>query len=297
LRFAACLEEHFPHPVGRAVVHAAEQRNLKHGEEHAEVEFVVAHGIATRLRGERMLVGSRHFIVEDEGIVPTRKQEEAVRKQAEQGRSVLYLAVGGTLAGIIAVEDMLRPGMPELVEALRRDGFRRIIMLTGDEFATAETVARRAGIDEVRARLLPEEKARFVADLQREGARVLMLGDGMNDAPALSAASVGMALTHGADTAKEIADIVLMRGDPSDVLQARGIAGLALERIRSNFHLSLFWNSLFLAAALGGLLSPGVSAMFHNACTAALAVRSMTPLLPDDPPPDECNVPQEENRS
>ncbi|MDR1856954.1 MAG: heavy metal translocating P-type ATPase [Desulfovibrio sp.] len=281
LRLSACIEEHFPHPVGRAIVRAAERKALNHREEHADVEFVVAHGIATRLRGDRVIIGSRHFLVEDEGVVPGKSQEAAIRKQTAQGRSVLYLAVGGRLVGIIAVEDKLRPGMREFVEKLRETGFRRIIMLTGDEEATARAVAGQAGIHEYMAKLLPEDKARQVAALRKEGCHTLMMGDGVNDAPALSAADVGVALGQGADVTREIADVVLTRGEPADLLPAREIARLALERIRRNFHASVAWNACFLTAATIGLLRPGLSALFHNACTAALAVASMQPLLQD----------------
>jgi Cu2+-exporting ATPase len=285
LRLAACLEEHFPHPVGQAVVYASERKKLQHREEHAEVEFIVAHGIASKLRGKRVLIGSEHFIVEDSGIALTHAQQTTVRQQAAQGRSLLYLAVGEALAGIIAIEDKLRPGMPDLIAALRNDGFERVIMLPGDGPMTAEAVAGQAGISEFKARLLPEQKAQFVAQLQAEGATVLMLGDGVNDAPALSAADAGAALTHGADLTKEVADIVLTRGDPADILLARTLARLTLARIRCNFRKTLIFNSVFLAGGLSGVLSPGVSAFLHNACTAALAIQSMTPLLPE--PSDE----------
>ena len=281
LRLAACLEEHFPHPIGQAVVYASEQKNLRHLEEHAKVEFIVAHGIATKLHGERVLIGSEHFVVEDSGLELTPEQKEAARRQTGQGRSVLYLAVAETLAGIIAIEDKMRPGMPQLIAALRGDGFKRIIMLTGDSHLTAEAVARQAGIQEFKARLLPEQKAQFVARLQAEGATVLMLGDGINDAPALAAANAGVALTHGADMAKEVADIVLTHGNPADILPARMLARQTLARIRKNFHISLALNSLFLAGGLSGILSPGLSAFLHNASTATLAVHSMTPLLPE----------------
>jgi Cu2+-exporting ATPase len=214
--------------------------------------------------------------------MPTTHQEEAIHRQANLGRTVCYLAIGGTLAGILAVEDRLRPGVPDLVARLREDGFTRILMLTGDEPVTAAAVARQAGIDEFRARLLPEDKASIITSLQTEGCRILMMGDGINDAPALSAASIGVALQHGADMTREIADIVLVRGDPADVLMARRIARLALERIRHNFLTSVCWNACFLSAALAGLLPPVLSALCHNACTAALAVRSMQPLLPQD---------------
>ena len=295
LRLAACLEEHFLHPVGQAVVHAAERKNLKHKEEHAKVEFVVAHGITSQLRGKRVLIGSEHFIVEDQHIPVTPEQRDAITDQAGQGRSILYLAVGNALAGIIAIEDRLRPGMPSLINDLRTDGFSRIIMLTGDGPLTAQAIAHQAGIAEFKATLLPEEKAEYIAQLQAQGRRVLMVGDGVNDAPALSTADVGAALKHGADMTKEVADMVLTNGNPADILMARKLAKLAIARIQGNFHKSVAWNSLFLAGGLLGVLRPGVSALLHNASTAVLAVQSMLPLLPE-PQENACIEPTEVNK-
>jgi Cu2+-exporting ATPase len=282
LRLAACLEEHFPHPVGRAVVKAAERKGLKHLEEHAKVEFIVAHGLASRLRDEQALIGSEHFVVEDMGIVLTAKQKKVAKERAERGESLLYLATGKSLTGLIVIRDNVRPGMPEFIAKLRQTGLKRIVMLTGDGETTAAAVARQTGVAEFRARLLPEQKAEYIADLQAKGARVLMMGDGINDAPALSTADVGVALKSGTDLTREVADVVLTRGNPADVLPALMLAEMSMRRIRSNFYLSVGWNSLFLAAALGGILSPGISAFLHNASTAALAVRSMTPFLPGE---------------
>ncbi len=279
LRLAACLEEHFVHPVGQAVVRAAEAEGLKHREEHAKVEFVVAHGIASRWRGQRVLIGSGHFVLEDEGISATSEQRSIIDSQAAMGRSVLYLAVGGELAGIILIEDNMRKDAPAMVEALREDGIRRVIMLTGDGELTARGIAERAGIAEYRSRLLPEDKAAFVASLKNEGHKVIMVGDGINDSPALSAADVGVAMAEGADMAREVADIVLVNGELSGILLARKVARIALARVRSNFRASLLWNSLFLLGGLTGLLRPGLSALLHNATTAAIAVSSVRPML------------------
>ncbi|MDR0827704.1 MAG: heavy metal translocating P-type ATPase [Desulfovibrio sp.] len=279
LRLAACLEEHFPHPVGRAVVRAAEKEGLKHQEEHAELEYVVAHGIASQWRGKRVLIGSDHFVLEDEGIPISPEQERHVAAESAQGRSILYLAVGGSLAGILSVEDTLRPEAAEIVRALRADGIRRVIMLTGDGELTAASIAAEAGIDEYRARLLPADKAAFVADLKKRGFKVLMVGDGINDSQALSAADAGVSLSGGADLAREVANIVLTDGNLAGLPVARILSRRAITRIRRNFYTSLFWNSIFLAGGLLGLLTPGISALLHNATTTAVAVNTLRPLL------------------
>jgi Cu2+-exporting ATPase len=285
LRLAACLEEHFVHPVGQAVVRAAEAENLQHREEHAQVEFVMAHGIASRWRDQRVLIGSRHFVIEDEHIVLSPEHQELIRQEADKGRSVLYLAIGPELAGLLFVEDALREEAAAVVAALRADGIRHIVMLTGDDPLTAQNIAQRAGIGEFRAAMLPEGKAAFVEELKGRGYTVLMVGDGINDSPALAVADVGAAMGEGADLAREVADIVLTRGELGDLLRARHIARQALERVRKNFLASLAWNSLFLAGGLLGVLGPGVSALLHNATTTAIALSSLNRYLPqrDDP--------------
>ena len=280
LRLAACLEEHFVHPVGQAVVRAAEAEGLKHREEHTQVEFIVAHGIASRWRDQRVIIGSDHFVLEDEGIPITSEQQAVVETESARGRSVLYLAIGEALAGLLLIEDSIREETRTVVEALRQDGVKRVIMLTGDGELTAASIAARAGIGQYRARLLPEAKAAFVASLKKRGHKVMMVGDGINDSPALSASHVGVAMAEGADMAREVADVVLVNGRLEGLLLARRLSRLALSRVRSNFHTSLLWNSLFLAGGLLGLLRPGLSALLHNATTAAIAVNSVRPFLP-----------------
>ncbi len=280
LRLAACLEEHFPHPMGQAVVRAAEAEHLRHREEHTKVDFLVAHGIASTWRGQRVLIGSGHFVLEDEKIAITPEQEQIARAEAAKGHSLIYLAIGGELAGILLIEDKIREETPVVVEALRRDGIKRVIMLTGDCELTAASIAARAGLDEFRARMLPEEKAAFVESLRNEGRKIIMVGDGINDSPALSAADVGVAMAGGADMAREVADIVLMNERLEGLLIAREISRLALGRVRKNFHTSLIWNSIFLMGGLMGILNPGLSAFLHNASTSAIAVHSIQPLLP-----------------
>ncbi|MDR1359749.1 MAG: heavy metal translocating P-type ATPase [Deltaproteobacteria bacterium] len=283
LRLAACLEEHFPHPVGQSVARAAEKRGLKHREEHARMDYVVAHGIASRWREQRVLIGSEHFVLEDEGAGLSPEQAESIRQRTSKGLSALYLAVGGETAGVLFIEDSIREEAAEVVRALRRDGIKRIVMLTGDGLETASGIAARAGITEYRAHLLPEDKARFIAECKRQGHIVLMVGDGINDSPALSEADVGLAMAEGADMAREIADIVLTNGRLSGILMIRELSRQVLSRVRGNFRASLLWNSLFLIGGLLGVLTPGTSALMHNATTAAIAVRSVRPFLPPDP--------------
>jgi Cu2+-exporting ATPase len=279
LRLAACLEEHFAHPVGQAIVRASDEEGLKHREEHTEVEFIVAHGIASRWRGQRVIIGSAHFVLEDENVSLNDKQRALVDEETAKGRSALYLAVDGELAGLFFIEDTLREDAADVVQALRRDGVKRIIMLSGDGERTVRSIAARVGIDEYRARMLPEEKAHFVAELKRQGHRVAMVGDGINDSPALSAADVGIAMAEGADIAREVADIVLVNGELQGLLLARRLSRIALRRMRSGFTHSLFWNSVFLMGGLTGLLTPGISALLHNATTAAIAVSSVRPMI------------------
>ena len=279
LRLAACLEEHFPHPVARAVVRKAQEENLQHEEEHARVEYVVAHGVASTLYGKKVRVGSRHYIEHDEGVslAPLR---EVLETQTRQGRSLLYLAVNGELAGIIAIEDPLRPEAPAVLEQLREDGLRRILMLTGDDERTARAVAARLGIGEFRAQVLPTEKSDVINELNAQGCKVLMVGDGINDAPALSAAHVGLAMCDGADLAREVANVLLTRPSLAGVLTARRLGRATLNRIRANCAAAMSLNSLFLLGGLFMLLPPGLSALLHNLTTLGITLNAMRPHLP-----------------
>lgn len=279
LRLSACLEEHFPHPVARAVVHGAEKRNLRHAEEHTEVEYVVAHGIASQWRGKRVLLGSRHYISQDEGV-DVGPMEAHVAGLSRRGYSLLYLAVDGKMAGIIAMEDPLRPESPALVRRLREMGVSHVLMLTGDDERTASAVAAGLGITEYRAQVLPEDKARVVSELRQEGRTVLMLGDGINDSPALSAADVGVTLRDGADLAREVADVVLMGGSLRELVTALELGRAAMERIRFNFMLTMALNSAFLFGGLAGVLRPGASAVLHNLTTLGVSLNAMRPALP-----------------
>lgn len=279
LRLSACLEEHFPHPVARAVVHGAEERNLHHAEEHTEVEYVVAHGIASHWKGKRVLLGSRHYLSQDEHV-DLSPMEEQVAALSREGYSLLYLAVDGSIAGIIAMEDPLRPESPALIRRLHEMGVSHVLMLTGDDARTASVVAEKLGITEFRAQVLPEDKARVVRELREQGRTVLMLGDGINDSPALSSADVGVTLRDGADLAREVADVVLMGGSLKELVTALELGRGAMRRIHFNFAATMALNSAFLFGGLTGLLQPGISAVLHNLTTLGVSLNAMRPALP-----------------
>lgn len=273
LRFAACLEEHFPHPVARAVVNAAAKAGLNHRERHAEVEYVVAHGIASSLDGKRVVIGSEHFVVEDEGVVITDDQAAVIRDQGN-GMSPLYLAVDGALVGVIYIKDPIKPSAAKAVKELRALGFKRLVMLTGDHDHTAERIAKEAGLDEYRANMLPEDKHAFVKKLKDEGYNVMMVGDGVNDAPALALADVGIAMGQGTAVAKEVADITLTDGDLSSLVTLRKLSVELSHRLDSTFRTVLGLNSLFLTLGIAGAITPQTSSLAHNASTIALSAAS-----------------------
>lgn len=276
LRLAACLEEHFPHPVARAVVRAAAQRNLKHRERHAEVEYIVAHGIASSLDGKRVVIGSEHFVIEDEGVFIDDAQRAKI--DAEAGDlSVLYLAVDGKLVGAIGIEDPLKPDAAESIAQLRGLGFEHIVMLTGDNERAAARIAGEAGIDEYEANLLPEQKHAYVEQLVSQGRRVVMVGDGVNDSPALSAANVGVAMATGTAIAKEVADITLSDGDLSSLVSLRKLSTSLMRRLDASFAQVIAFNSALLAGGIAGIVTPQASSLLHNASTVALSLKSSTP--------------------
>jgi len=277
LRLAACVEEHFPHPVASAVVRQAAREGLDHAEEHADVEYLVAHGIASRLKGERIVVGSRHFVHEDEGV-PVEEGREAIERFAARGDSVLYVAIGGKLAGLIAIQDPLREEAHAFLAGLRASGVTRIVMLTGDSEATARTIAGRVGIEEFYAQTLPDGKVEVVERLRGEGHTVVMVGDGINDSPALARADVGISLRHGADLAREACDVLLMEGNLSDILVAREVSREAVELIEHNFRTIVAVNTAALLMAVTGALPPVFSATLHNLSTVLVGLRSLKPL-------------------
>ena len=273
LRFSACLEEHFPHPVARAVVNAAAEAGLEHRERHAEVEYLVAHGIASSLDDKRCVIGSEHFVVEDEGVTIDDDVRALIEEKLD-GLSKLYLAVDGVLKGAIGIQDPLKPGAPEALAQLRALGFEHIVMLTGDNANAAARIAGKAGIDEFRADLLPEDKHTVIEQMRAAGRRVVMVGDGVNDSPALSAANVGVAMGSGTAIAKEVADITLTDGDLSSLVVLRRLALGLEERMDASFNEVIGLNSLLLAGGVAGVIAPQVSSLIHNGSTVFLSARN-----------------------
>lgn len=272
LRFSACLEEHFPHPVARAVVHAAEARGLEHRERHAEVEYVVAHGIASSLDGKRVVIGSKHFVMEDEHVdVPASVAEKI--DEAACGLSTLYLAVNGELVGALLISDPIKPGVAEAIGTLRKLGFEHIVMLTGDNEAAAARIAADAGITEFAANLLPEDKHNYVAHLREQGRRVVMVGDGVNDSPSLSAADVGVAMGNGTAIAREVADVTLNRGDLCSLVALRRLSMELMERMDVTFREVIGFNSTLLALGIAGTIAPQTSSLLHNTSTVFFSMR------------------------
>ncbi len=276
LRLAACLEEHFPHPLGRAVVNHAERLNLKHREEHAKVEYITAHGIVSRLDGKKILLGSEHFLMEDEGVKPSEKVRKHARSQAAQGRSLLYLAMEKEIVGILAISDPPRQEAKEVIGQLRQDGMN-VHMLTGDSQETARSVAEELGINHFNARMLPSDKAAYMQRLRDSGHNIIMVGDGINDSPALALANVGITLQDGSDLARNVADVVLIRNNLEDLLVARRLGRLTLGRIRNNYLGIVGINSLLILLGITGAITPAGSALMHNAATILSALNSMRP--------------------
>ena len=274
LRLAACLEEHFPHSMANAVVEEAKSRGLRHEEYHSKVEYLVAHGIASTVDGERVLIGSAHFVFEDEScIIPEGEQERFDALPPEY--SHLYLAVGGQLAAVICISDPLREEAKEVLSALRALGITSTVMLTGDSRRTAEAIALQVGVDAFRAEVLPADKADYVARLRREGHTVLMVGDGINDSPALSEADAGIAISDGAAIAREIADITIAADSLWELVELRRIAMALMARIHSNYRFVIGFNGTLIALGVAGVLPPATSATLHNLSTLGVSLRSM----------------------
>ena len=278
LRLAACLEEHFPHSIANAVVRQAELENLKHEEMHAKVSYVIAHGIASEVGDEEVQIGSRHFIFEDgQCTVPPQEQEKF--ESLPEDCSLLYLAIGRELAAVICIEDPLREEASEVVSRLKKLGIRKVVMMTGDSERTARAIARRVGVDEYHSEVLPEDKAAYVQAEQAAGRRVVMIGDGINDSPALSAADAGIAISEGAQLAREIADITISQDNLYGLVTLKEISSLLVKRIHSNYRFVLGFNSGLLVLGLLGVLAPGTSAFLHNMSTLGIGLHSMTNLL------------------
>ena len=279
LRLAACLEEHFPHSMANAVVQAARERDLAHEEMHSQVEYLVAHGIASTVDGRRVIIGSAHFVFEDEGCTVPPGEQAAFDTLPKQ-YSHLYLAVGGVLAAVICISDPLRAEAADAVAALHSLGVGKIVMLTGDSERTAAAIAAQVGVDEYRAEVLPEDKAHFVQAERSQGRTVVMIGDGVNDSPALSAANVGIAISDGAAIAREIADITIAANDLFELVQLRRLSMALMNRIQSNYRFVIGFNGGLIALGALGVLAPATSATLHNLSTLGISLRSMTNLLP-----------------
>ena len=280
LRVAACLEEHFPHSVANAVVRAARERGLDHREMHSEPEYVVAHGIATRIGGERAVIGSRHFVFEDEGVKIC-PEDQPLFDALDPGCSWLYLAIGGVLSAAIGILDPLRPEAEEIVEQLHQAGIGKTVMLTGDSRNTAAAIAKTLQIDDYRAEVLPEDKAAYIKAEQKQGRTVVMIGDGINDAPALSLADVGIAIGSGATIAREVADITIAAEDLRELVLLRRLSEKLMQRIGRNYRFVMSFNSALIFLGALGLLPPATSALLHNSSTLLLSMDCMTPLLPE----------------
>ena len=276
LKNVACVEEHFPHPVATAVVKKAEDEGLIHEENHAEVEYVLAHGIASRIEGKRILVGSKHFIYED-NKVDVKCEEPVIKDFMDKGYSILYVSVENKLAGIIAIEDRLREDSQEFLNMLKNSGVQRIIMLTGDNDTTARNVANRLGIEEYHAQILPEGKTEIIKNLKVKGYVVAMVGDGINDSPAISYADVGISMKHGADIAKKACDILLLDRGLEGIIEIREIAQDAMFRIKKNFRYIMGINTTLIGLGIGGMISPVLSALIHNATTVIVSASALRP--------------------
>ena len=266
LRIAACLEEHFPHSMAKAVVDAAREKHLDHEEMHSKVEYIVAHGISTTIEGKKAVIGSYHFVFEDENsVIPKGMEEKFSRLPAEY--SHLYLAIEGVLAAVICIEDPLRPEAAEIVRQLKKAGLKKIVMMTGDSERTAKAIAKKVGVDEYYAEVLPEDKANFVEKEKAEGRKVIMIGDGINDSPALSAADVGIAISEGAEIAREIADITVAADDLAEILVLRMLSNRLMKRIHRNYRFIVTFNAGLILLGVGGILQPTTSALLHNTST------------------------------
>ena len=278
LRIAACLEEHFPHSMAKAVVDAAKEKHLDHEEMHSKVEYIVAHGISTTINGEKAIIGSYHFVFEDENSIIPEGMEEKFRHLPEE-YSHLYLALEGVLAAVICIEDPLRPEAAEIIRQLKKAGLKKIVMMTGDSERTAKAIAKKVGVDEYYAEVLPEDKANFVEKEKAEGRKVIMIGDGINDSPALSAADVGIAISEGAEIAREIADITVAADDLAEILVLRMLSNRLMKRIHKNYRFIVTFNAGLILLGVGGILQPTTSALLHNTSTLYIGLKSMGNLL------------------
>lgn len=278
LRIAACLEEHFPHSIANAVVEAARAKKLDHEEMHSKVEYVVAHGISTKINDKKVIIGSYHFVFEDEKcVVPEGKEE--LFKNLPNEYSHLYLAIGDSLAAVICIEDPLREEAEAVINSLRRAGISKIVMMTGDSDRTAKVIAKKVGVDEYYSEVLPEDKAKFVEKEKAKSRKVIMIGDGINDSPALSAADVGIAISDGAEIAREIADITIGSDDLYNIVTLKLLSDSLMKRISKNYRNIAGFNTGLILLGVSGIIQPTTSALFHNTSTLFISIKSMQNLL------------------
>ena len=278
LRLAACLEEHFPHSVANAVVNEAKARGLDHAEQHSKVEYIVAHGISSLVGDEKVVIGSYHFVFEDENCTVPQDEQDKFNKIPNE-YSQLYMAINRTLVAVICIEDPIKDNVKQTLDDLRANGIDKIVMMTGDSERTAKAVAEKLGIDEYHAEVMPEDKAMFIEKMQTDGNSVIMVGDGINDSPALSKADVGIAISSGAAIAREIADITVSSDDLNSLVTLKEISNLLMARIRSNYRFIISFNTALIALGVVGIIPPTTSAFLHNASTLAFTLKSMTKLM------------------
>lgn len=281
LRIAACLEEHFPHSMANAVVQEAKKHNLVHEEMHSRVDYIVAHGIATYVGDDRVVIGSYHFVFEDEKCELPEGEKEKFDTLPDNC-SHLYMAIGGKLAAVICIEDPLREEAPSVIKRLKEAGFKRIVMMTGDSERTAAAIAKKVGVDDYFSEVLPEDKARFVEEEKAKGHKVIMIGDGINDSPALSAADAGIAVSEGAEIAREIADIMIKKDSLEEVVLLRKLSTDLMKRVHRNYRFVISFNLGLILMGVAGIITPSMSALLHNSSTLAISLKSMTNLLPED---------------
>ena len=278
LRIAACLEEHFPHSMAKAVVREAEKKHLVHEELHSKVEYIVAHGISSMLEDKKVVIGSYHFVFEDERAqIPAEKQELFDHLSAEY--SHLYMAIDGRLAAVICIEDPLRPEAAEVVKELKKTGITKVVMMTGDSDRIARTIAERVGVDEYYSEVLPEDKAQYVEKQKEQGRKVIMIGDGINDSPAFSASDVGIAISDGAEIAREIADVTIGADNLYEVVTLKKLSNALMKRIRKNYKAIVGINASLIALGVAGVFQPTTSALLHNTSTLVISMKSMKNLL------------------
>lgn len=278
LRLAACLEEHFPHSVANAVVNEAKARGLDHAEQHSKVEYIVAHGISSLVGDEKVVIGSYHFVFEDENCTVPQDEQDKFNKIPNE-YSQLYMAINRTLVAVICIEDPIKDNVKQTLDDLRANGIDKIVMMTGDSERTAKAVAEKLGIDEYHAEVMPEDKAMFIEKMQTDGNSVIMVGDGINDSPALSKADVGIAISSGAAIAREIADITVSSDDLNSLVTLKEISNLLMARIRSNYRFIISFNTALIVLGVVGVILPTTSAFLHNASTLAFTLKSMTKLM------------------